>query len=156
MQSLRNKLSPSRNPSQNERDFNNHPMSDVNSHLEEDYPHPKNGTLKNEILTARSKMAKKKPPAPKDWNHPGDRRSYVEKPTTPSRDNDFNYPPKDYPGFQGNPASSQFNRRPYSTTDNYPRRNLTRQENEVMRHYDQTIAPYNQGNHGFLHDRYAK
>lgn len=160
IQSLRNKISHS--PSRSESGYIQ-PISDLSSHVDDEYPHPKHGTLKNEILNARSRMSKK-PPAPTDWTNPNDRRS---NPTTPNYDSA--YPPKDYPGFAANRNSQQYNRRPYlESVDNYPTRNsrgpgaLSKQEADVMNEYDKTIAneernfsPYSQGS-GFLHGRYVK
>lgn len=145
IQSLKNKIPPE------------YPASDVHSNIEDDYPHPNHGTLKNEILQARSKISKK-PPAPRDWSTPSNRQSYAE----PTPRSEYNLPPRDYPGFTGS-NNSQFNRKPYhQNNDNLPPRNfrgLSRQEAEVMKQYDQTIANeerHFQNPQGFLHGRYAK
>lgn len=135
MQSLRNKITHT--PRNEQPNDYIQPMGEQNQAYEEDYPHPKHGSLKNELLSARMKMNRKQ--TPQEWRN--------ERP---------NMPPKDYPSFPGNKSSQQFPRKPFTphnTNDNYgqrPSSGLSRQESETMAVYDQTIA----SGYGNAHQNY--
>lgn len=173
MQSLRNKISHSPSRAMDIPNDYIQPVGELNPNFEEDYPHPKNGTLKNELLNARLKMSNRKQ-TPKEWktdDYPR-RHEPARKPSVKS--DSHGYPPKDYPGFPAKTGSGNppFTRRPFSPHNvdsnvyspsrpqSYRPGGMSKQENDVMAVYDQTIAneergygvPY-QANKGFLHNR---